>query len=167
LINRRNVTQDTHSSYRANRDFFLLVLKSRIIAAALNVLGLQCKSSQPTIFQIPKDLLNYSKLEKQKIFHEAADMVVDAFVFDKENISDAIDRVTTAQEISRSQDLNVDGRFPCRFEGCKKSFKYDGKSRRKHELSHQPLPIVPELPSPTSIIPSTSHISGEMHTDDL
>ena len=98
LINCRNVTQDTHSSYRANRDFFLLVLKSKIIAAAMNVLGLQCKSSQPTTFQIPKDLLNYSKLEKQKILHEAAGMVVDAFVFDKENISEAIDRAITAQE---------------------------------------------------------------------
>ena len=91
LINRRSVTQDTHSSYRENRDFFLLVLKSRIIAAPMNVLRLQCKSSQPTTFQIPKDLLNYSKLEKQKILHEAAGMVVDAFVFDKENIIEAID----------------------------------------------------------------------------
>ncbi len=145
-------------------------MKSRIIVAAINVLELQSKNSQPTIFQIPKDLLNYSKLEKQKILHEAAGMVVDAFVFDKENISEAIDRVITAQEkteISRSQDLNVDGRFPCRFEGCKKSFKYDGKSRKKHELSHQPLPVVPELPCPTSLIPSTSNRSGEMHTDDI
>jgi hypothetical protein len=90
LNNRHNVTQDTHSTYRANRDFFLLVLKSIIIAAAMNVLGLQCKISQPTTFQIPKDMLNYSKLEKQKILHEAAGMVVDAFVFDKENISEAM-----------------------------------------------------------------------------
>ena len=43
LINRRNVTRDPHDNYRADRDFFLILLKSRVIAAAMKVFGLESK----------------------------------------------------------------------------------------------------------------------------
>ena len=169
-INRRNVTQDSHSNYTVNRDFLLIVLKSRVIAAAMKVLGLECQKSQPTIFQIPNDLSSHSKQEKLDILHKAAGMVVDAFVFNKDIISEEIDQVITTQEkteITEIQNLNADGRFLCRFEGCKKSFKYDGKSKRKHELSHQSLPVVSELPSPTPMLPNSSDTNRVMHTDDI
>ena len=38
----------------------------------------------------------------------------------------------------QQQELTAEGRFPCRFPGCNKSFKYNGKTRRNHELSHDP-----------------------------
>ena len=40
LINRRNVTGDPHSSYRANRDFLHTIFQSQVITAAMTVLDL-------------------------------------------------------------------------------------------------------------------------------
>lgn len=112
----------------------------------------------------------YCKQEKLDILHKAAGMIVDAFVFDKDNISEAIEQVITTQEktkITKSQNLNAAGCFPCKFEGYNKSFKYDGKSKKKHELSHQALPKRAELPSPASALPSSSDTKRVMHTDDI
>ena len=46
--------------------------------------------------------------------------------------------VQERQELLQQLELNPDGHFPCRFPGCKASFKYINKSRRKHELRHNP-----------------------------
>lgn len=56
LINRRNVTGDTHSSHHANRDFLSVVFQSRVIAAAMKVLGL--KTSQACLQSINYQILN-------------------------------------------------------------------------------------------------------------
>ena len=50
------------------------------------------------------------------------------------------DRVLTQQEndILQEQELTPDGRFPCRFPSCTRSFKYNEKAGRSHELSHDP-----------------------------
>ncbi len=39
LINRRNVKADWHDAYHPNRDFLLIVLKSRVVVAAMSALG--------------------------------------------------------------------------------------------------------------------------------
>lgn len=50
------------------------------------------------------------------------------------------------------QELTPDGRFPSRFSNCNRSFKYDGKSRPGHELSHDPpLDIPNNLPGDDSV----------------
>ena len=48
VIKRRNVYTDVKSAYRGNKDFLSVVLKSRVIAAALNVLGLENKTGRPS-----------------------------------------------------------------------------------------------------------------------
>jgi hypothetical protein len=48
------------------------------------------------------------------------------------------------QKLLDKQDLTPAGRFPCRFPGCQYSFKYDGKSRMKHESKHHPAPVSQE-----------------------
>ena len=53
LINRRNVTADPSKAYHADRDFFALVVKSRIIAATMKALGIESKEGQPTKLTIP------------------------------------------------------------------------------------------------------------------
>lgn len=75
LINRRNVTSDPKSSYRPNRDFFLIVLKSRVIAAAMTILGIESKISTPSKFPIPSAFA--TKAEKQKYLMEISTSVVD------------------------------------------------------------------------------------------
>lgn len=157
LINRRNVTNDPHSNYRPDRDFFLLIVQSRIIAGAMKVLGLDSKESQPVLFKIPDDIASKTNAQKLVILHTAAGMVVDKYVFAESNLDQLINNVITEQEIQDVQDnqqLTPDGRFPCRFPGCSKSFVYDGKSRRNHEKTHEPPPTVIEQPPvPTLELP--------------
>ena len=134
LINRRNVRADPKSAYRADRDFLLLVLKSRIIASAMTVLGFENKLGQPNNFPLPKDLHDQSKLSKQQYLHKAAGQIVDKLVFTHSSIEKAISDCISIE-------YNRDKRFPCRFAGCLQTFKYDGKSRRTHEMTHNPPPI--------------------------
>ena len=48
LINRRNVVNDPKNAYAANRDFLILEVKARVIAAAMEVLGFESNSGTPT-----------------------------------------------------------------------------------------------------------------------
>lgn len=56
------------------------------------------------------------------------------------------------RDILQQQELTMEGRFPCRFPGCNKSFKYNGKTRRNHELSHEP-PV--QVDDPTLVATTT------------
>jgi len=142
LINRRNVTGDTHSSYRANRDFFSILFTSRIIAAAMSVLGFANKSGAPAKHTLPENLQSLKKVEKLDCLHEMSAKVVDEFVFQHSAVvNDLVNHVVTEEErdeILNRQELTPEGRFPCRYPGCERSFKYNGKSRRTHELTHDP-----------------------------
>ena len=71
-------------------------------------------------------------------------MIVDNFVLDDHSVNGLIDQIVTIQEAQDAideQPRTADGRFPCRFPGCQHSFKYDGASRRRHEMTHNPLPV--------------------------
>ena len=169
LINRRNVTSDTHSSYRANRDFLSVVLQSRVIAAAMKVLGFEDQSGMPTKHQLPKfELLK--KSEKLECLHELAAKVVDEYVFQSSSVvNDIVDSVLTQQEkddLLQQQELTPEGRFPCRFPGCDKSFKYNGKSRRSHELSHEPPVQLEEEPPPLTTSKPVSPPKETKESDD-
>ena len=75
--------------------------------------------------------------------------IVDQFVLDKHSLNKFSDRILCEQEKDdavNNQELTADGRFPCRSPGCDKSFKYDGKRRKDHELTHDPPPVIPEKP---------------------
>lgn len=150
MINRRNVKGDPSAAYRADRDFLTLVVKSRVISAAITVLGFASKTSNPSNFPLPEDLENKTKAQKLEYLHNAASEIVDNVAFDYTALNNAVDKVITAQarqDIMDQQELTPDGRFPCRVPNCNSSFKYDGKSRRRHELSHDPpLDIPNNLP---------------------
>jgi len=162
LINRRDITHDPHSNYCADRDFFLLILQSRVIVAAMNALGLEHKTSEPDsnlFFHPQRHLFIVQAKKKLELLHEAAGIVVDKFVFRGDGLSGMINNVLTTQEreeIINSQELTDDGRFPCRFQGCRFSFNFDGKSRRKHELTHNPPPVIQECTN----LPITSEKSN-------
>lgn len=117
----------------------------------MKVLGFEDQSGMPTKHQLPNfELLR--KSEKLECLHELAAKVVDEFVFQSSSVvNDIVDSVLTLQEkddLLQQQELTPEGRFPCRFPGCDKSFKYNGKSRRSHELSHDP-PVQLEEEPPT------------------
>ena len=166
-INRRNVAADPAKAYRADRDFFLVVVQSRVIAAAMEILGIQSKSSRPYKCPIPPGVGNMSNQAKLQYLHKVAAMIVDSFVFDQSSVNHLVDKILTAQEKEdaiNSQQLTEDGRFPCRFPGCNYSFQYDGRSRRRHELTHNVL-----LPSPlgggVQAVYMYIHLSFTFHLD--
>lgn len=141
VINRRNVKEDPHTAYKADRDFMFLEVTTRVIAAAYQVLGLESATDQPKNFPIPDDIANQNKMKKLQYLHAAAAKIVDELVVNNDMMASSIETIVTTQqqkEIANQQVLNKEGRFPCRFPGCLKSFKYNGNSRRRHEQSHDP-----------------------------
>ena len=148
LINRRNVTNDPKSSYRPNRDFLSIVFKSRVIGAAMEVLGFSSKTSTPTKYKLPNDMESLNKASKLQLLHDLSAKIVDKFVF-KCDVAERLNAVLSEQEqlqVLVRQELTVDGRFPCRFQGCTRTFKQNGKARRNHELSHDPPVEVDDEP---------------------
>lgn len=138
LVNRRNVKSDVHKAYRPNRDFLLIEVKSRIIAAAKKVFGLKSSSDCPPNL-IPSAVKDQDKLQKLSFLNKMAAQVVDELVLQKNSIhrfGDSINEEHERQLKVDEQAITPEGRFPCRYEGCPKSFKFDGKSRRTHEATH-------------------------------
>ena len=80
LINRRNVKSEPHTAYHADRDFLLVVLKSRVLATAMSVPGFADKESQPSKLPLPADISNQPKVRRLQYLHIAASIIVDTFV---------------------------------------------------------------------------------------
>lgn len=64
LINRRNVKANPKEAYRADWDFFLLVVKSRVVVAAMKILGFANKSGEPINLPLPDDIAAQSRESK-------------------------------------------------------------------------------------------------------
>ena len=144
MINRRNVCSDVKSAYRADRDFLSTVLKSRVIAAAMNVLGLENKTGKASKFVLPPNIENLQKSKKLELLHELAGKVVDGLIF--QDSSNLVDRILTAEEkqqLLQQQELTDDNKFPCRFPGCNKKYKYK-KRRNTHDIP--PVDLLLSLP---------------------
>lgn len=118
LVNRRNVKTDTHHSYAANKQMFLLSVKSLIVVAAMQVLGLETIDGMATTLRFspntPKDIYN-----KQKYINKIASLIVDMFIVEKDSTTAIINFVVD----ERDQEVTVDGRFQCRHPGCPNTFK--------------------------------------------
>jgi len=121
----------------------------------------------PSKYPLPPNLESAAKSEKQKYLVHVSTAIVDEFIFESGQVNQLVNSVLTAQEredIVNQQELTDDGRFPCRFEGCPSSFKYNGKSRRNHELTHNPPPDIPDQPN--SMPPSKPKLSLKKDTVD-
>ena len=61
--------------------------------------------------------------------------VVHKFIVNKENM----DKIMKEKEKEKELDVGIrpDGKFPCRFHGCKKAFVHDGKHQWEHEKTHR------------------------------
>lgn len=117
----------------------------------MSVLGFENKSSIPTKYTLPENMTTLSKGRKLQVLHELSAKVVDNFVFNS-NMVDQVSSVVSEQEkrnVLEKQGLTLDARFPCRFLGCKSSFKQEETRRcptiqpsRFPQPSHLPLPIM-------------------------
>ena len=153
---------DPHSAYRPIRDFMILEVKARILAGAFHVLGLKSKEEESLHYPSPEDLPNWNKLQSLQFLQKAAGMIVDEAMMNG-SLQELVSH-EERREIQRHLDVNEDGRFPCRFPACNTSFKYDGKSRKRHELSNDPQVIIEEVRTTTS---STTTDQASKSSDDV
>lgn len=71
--------------------------------------------------------------------------VVDRFVVDQERNHKILTSVQLIQQYTDAKcSVNAEGSYPCRYKGCSKTFAFDGKHRRQHEMQHSPPPDVNE-----------------------
>ena len=110
-------------------------------------------------------------MKKLQFLHNAAAKIVDELVVNKDMMDSTIQSMISAQEhqeLLNRQELNNEGRFPCRFPGCSRSFKYNVKTRKKHELSHDPpLNVVNSETTSAMSINSPTSTSASTDVDDV
>ena len=124
---------DPHTAYPADQEILLINLKSRVIAAAISVLGFTDKPRQPTKFPLPVDIAKQSRVQRLEYLNKAASLIVDKVVFNYDSVRRLLDDILANQESqdeTDKQERTVGSRFPCGFPGCQASFKYDVRRGR-------------------------------------
>jgi hypothetical protein len=113
----------------------MLELEARIIAATMIELGIgeMCQSPSTGTYE---DLGSMSKQAKVDCLNSLACKVVDTYILRKDKVETILEKTREAQDAEKSENVKEGERFPCRFPGCQKSFKHDGKRRRDHEKTH-------------------------------
>ncbi len=161
LINRRNVKADVDSAVNAARRFFMMEVEARIVAAAMTELGMDEFDSTP---QNGPSAENWDKKEKKDYLHKLSSRIVDKYVVDKDKhkkIAAAVGKLEEKQ-LQRLKDKTTNGRYKCRFPGCKKTFSNDGKWRMVHERAHDPPVCIEEQPMLGEIY-STDIVADDMY----
>ncbi len=139
LIDRRNVSKDISNHVNACKRFFSLCIKVRVVVAALKVLEIDSIDSVPDSSILPSYLnADSPNIEKKRFIESLAQKVVDQYILKEERMKNLLKmkQVIEDEERETASYLTADGRHKCRFPGCSKTFKYDGKSRRDHEGQH-------------------------------
>ena len=150
------------------RRFFQLEVETRIIAAALTILGLNSldPKEKPTKNVFPNQEDASTKQEKKHYLHKIATLVVDEFVIDQERNRKIMQSVQLLEHErqAKEQEIDAEGRYPCRSPGCTKTFAHDGKLRRDHEARHNP-PVV--IHGPSSNFLTIDSETSEDKRDDM
>ena len=145
LINRRNVKGDVDSAVNAARRFFLTEVEARIVAASMTELGMDEFDSIPE--NDPISELWSGKVQKDYLDRLSSN-IVDKYMLDKEKhekITAAVEQLEERQ-LQRLKDKAENGRYRCRFPGCKKTFSNDEKWRMMHARAHNPPVSIAEQP---------------------
>lgn len=80
LINRRNVGKDPRKDMNASEDFFLLVVESHIVAAAMKVFNMSSVDSTPCKAFFPDGSASLDSEKRRNILLLAADSVLEQYV---------------------------------------------------------------------------------------
>lgn len=143
LINRRNVKSDIDSAVNPCRKFFELDVNARLMAAAMEILGMKSTSDTPDNTFVPVNIEQYESGEKRACLRRIAEAVVDKYIVKKEKVQALLKEVLAIEENQATlQDGKTEnGRFMCVFTGCGKTFAHNGKRKRDHESTHD-LPVI-------------------------
>ena len=124
------------SRVSASKEFLILEVKSRVVAAVLEKIGIESMEDSPSDDVLPSNLLEKSKRAQKDFLYALASNVVDEHILGKDRMEDLLQKSKKQLNLNLEHDRAPDGRYQCRYLGCPRSFKFDGKSRWDHELSH-------------------------------
>ena len=146
-----------------------VVLDADIIAAALKFFGMTSTDDKPTKHSFDSDFMRTSlRVVRLKYFNRVVQEFIQTFVVDGslyENHFINIQALQDWETAKQNQPLLPNGRYPCRFPGCPSSFKHDRVHRMRHELSHDPPPIVPQEPVLENTVPNPTDQNLEPKDD--
>ena len=89
---------------------------------------------------LPQHLNSGSKLcDKKEYLTNLAGEVVDQFVLKCHKVEELLKKQQDIEEKQKERELGMteDGCYKCQYDGCKKTYRFDGKARRDHEASHR------------------------------
>ena len=127
---------DVSKRVDACKQFFLLEVTARIVAAFLEVLGMSDVDDEIPGDMLPANVQNGSKQVKKEYFDNLCAKVVDQFIMQKERRKDIMKKQAYEDWKKVSNGKTDEGRYLCRFKGCGQTFRDDGKRRLDHERSH-------------------------------
>lgn len=144
LINRRNISADVSKNVNATKQFIMLEINARIVAACMAELSIEDINEQPSIPLLPPDLTNASKSEKKQFLKSLATRVVDKYILGKEKVTAILNRYIWLKMKKKTKTTEGE-RYKCRFPGCEKTYRFDGKRKIDHEVSIHGLVTAPIL----------------------
>ncbi|KAJ7390854.1 hypothetical protein OS493_021742 [Desmophyllum pertusum] len=137
--------QESHQQEKCERREF----ETRVVAAALQILGMSSLDDIPRLHKIPKSAQEGSQNITGKLYlHTVSKAILDTFICADSKALDIISSVLDEEEIEQihaTQMMSPDGRFMCRSPGCPATYKHDGKRRRQHEQQHDPPPVIADI----------------------
>ncbi len=146
LINRRNVGADVESHVNTCRRFFSLEVKAPIIAACTKELGIEEYDDTPEVLKVSGDKSCWTDHQKREFVRKLSLTVCDTHVLDQKKHKKFITAWQKADHRERNQrsDMTANGRYKCRYPGCKSIFASNRQCHRSHEAKHDPPVNVPE-----------------------
>ena len=121
------MVSDVTKAYAPDKQFLLLAMNSRIVAATMVELGMDNVNGRPTknVFQRSPFSSNHNLPSKEHYLRRLATLIVDRYVLNSSDAKKMFGEVLDEEEQKSLANIPrlPDGRFPCRFEGCNKSFK--------------------------------------------
>lgn len=128
-------------THNANH-FFMLEFETRVVAAALQILGKSSLDDIPRLHKVRKQAQEGSQT------HTVSKAILDTFICSDSKAFDIISSVLDEEEIEQinaMQMMSPNGRFMCRSPECPVTFKHDGKRRWQHEQQHNPPPVIADI----------------------
>ena len=142
----------------------MLEVETRVTCMAMQVLGMTKLSDTPTTNIPPKH--DAPGILKKIYLGRVSNMIYENYISEQGDGTQIMKGVLEEQELDalqKSQQVDENGRYPCRFVSCNKTFANNGKRRRDHEASHVP-PVDILAPTLTEAIPTP--ITDERKKED-
>ena len=91
-MNRRNVGQKPKRDFNAHDDFFNLMVTTHILAAAMEILGMETTDDNPSEDLFPPDIDALPKTERKELLEHTVTVIVNSYVDIKSSVSNVSDK---------------------------------------------------------------------------